>query len=125
VAAASDDSVGLAPRYSERELRQGLHADAEKPAVPMGSTDFWLRLIAVVFLVLFGGLVAGLTLGLMSIDETNLHILSISGDERQKRYAARIQPIRKNGHWLLVTLLLVNTLVNESLPIIMDSIFGG
>ncbi|KAJ1657761.1 hypothetical protein IWQ61_002885 [Dispira simplex] len=125
VAAASDDSVGLAPRYSEQELRQGLHTNAEEPTVPMGSTDFWLRLIAVVFLVLFGGLVAGLTLGLMSIDETNLHILSISGDERQKRYAARIQPIRKNGHWLLVTLLLVNTLVNESLPIIMDSIFGG
>ncbi|RKP37167.1 hypothetical protein BJ085DRAFT_2481, partial [Dimargaris cristalligena] len=67
----------------------------------------------------------GLTLGLMSLDETNLHILSISGDERQKKYAARIQPIRKNGHWLLVTLLLINTLINESLPIIMDSIFGG
>ncbi|KAJ1964698.1 hypothetical protein IWQ62_002859 [Dispira parvispora] len=125
VAATGDDSAGLVPRYSQSELCQALHSNAEEPSVPMNSTDFWLRLIAVVFLVLFGGLVAGLTLGLMSIDETNLHILSISGDERQKRYAARIQPIRKNGHWLLVTLLLTNTLVNESLPIIMDSIFGG
>ncbi|KAJ1984199.1 hypothetical protein H4R34_000805 [Dimargaris verticillata] len=97
----------------------------ERPSTPIGSPEFWIKFIAVVVLVLFGGLVAGLTLGLMSLDETNLHILSISGDERQRKYAARIQPIRKNGHWLLVTLLLTNTLINETLPIIMDSIFGG
>ncbi|KAJ1928196.1 hypothetical protein IWQ60_002274 [Tieghemiomyces parasiticus] len=97
----------------------------EEPEIPAGSPDFWLRLFAALVLVLLGGLVAGLTLGLMSLDETNLHILSVSGDERQRKYAARIKPIRKNGHWLLVTLLLVNTLINESLPIIMDSIFGG
>ncbi|ORX67323.1 DUF21-domain-containing protein, partial [Linderina pennispora] len=67
----------------------------------------------------------GLTLGLMSLDETNLHILATSGTETQKKYAKRIQPIRKNGHWLLVTLLLGNTVINETLPIVMDSIFGG
>ncbi|KAI8323890.1 DUF21-domain-containing protein, partial [Martensiomyces pterosporus] len=67
----------------------------------------------------------GLTLGLMSLDETNLHILATSGTETQRKYAQRIQPLRKNGHWLLVTLLLGNTVVNETLPIVMDSIFGG
>ncbi|CAG8458072.1 6817_t:CDS:10 [Diversispora eburnea] len=72
-----------------------------------------------------GGLFAGLTLGLMSLDGTNLHILSRSGDETQRKYAARIQPIRRNGHLLLVTLLLGNVLVNEALPIIMDDAMGG
>ncbi|KAK9763091.1 hypothetical protein K7432_010548, partial [Basidiobolus ranarum] len=86
---------------------------------------FWLYLSGAIFLVLFGGLVAGLTLGLMSLDQTNLHILATSGDEKQKKYAARIQPIRENGHLLLVTLLLTNTLVNETLPILFDSLFGG
>ncbi|KAJ1673177.1 hypothetical protein EV182_005746, partial [Spiromyces aspiralis] len=61
----------------------------------------------------------------MSLDETNLHILATSGTPTQRQYAKRIQPIRKNGHWLLVTLLLGNTIVNETLPIVMDSIFGG
>lgn len=82
----------------------------------IGTTAFWLKLVLVIILVLFGGLVAGLTLGLMSLDATNLHILTMSGDERQKKYASRIQPIRKNGHLLLVTLLISNTLVNETLP---------
>ncbi|RUS25308.1 hypothetical protein BC938DRAFT_472350 [Jimgerdemannia flammicorona] len=61
----------------------------------------------------------------MSLDEMNLKILSSSGGEKEKRYAARIMPIRKNGHLLLVTLLLTNTLINESLPVLFDSIFGG
>ncbi|KAJ2377706.1 hypothetical protein H4S02_007575, partial [Coemansia sp. RSA 2611] len=72
-----------------------------------------------------GGLLAGLTLGLMSLDEVNLQILATCGSEAQRVYAQRIQPIRKNGHWLLVTLLLGNTVINETLPIVMDSILGG
>ncbi|RHZ83051.1 hypothetical protein Glove_99g133 [Diversispora epigaea] len=86
---------------------------------------FWLKILLLVGLVLLGGLFAGLTLGLMSLDGTNLHILSRSGDATQRKYAARIQPIRKNGHLLLVTLLLGNVLVNEALPIIMDDAMGG
>ncbi|KAK9720197.1 hypothetical protein K7432_004289 [Basidiobolus ranarum] len=99
--------------------------NAEKLELARSGPMFWLYLGVAVFLVLLGGLVAGLTLGLMSLDQTNLHILATSGDEKQKKYAARIQPIRENGHLLLVTLLLTNTLVNETLPIMFDSLFGG
>ncbi|TFK68901.1 DUF21-domain-containing protein [Pluteus cervinus] len=76
-------------------------------------------------LVLSSGLFAGLTLGYMSLDETQLNVLSISGTPKQREYASKIMPIRKNGHLLLVTLLLANMIVNESLPIIADPILGG
>ncbi|KAJ2634457.1 hypothetical protein GGF44_003528 [Coemansia sp. RSA 1694] len=92
---------------------------------PSAAADFYFRLAVCAVLVVSGGLLAGLTLGLMSLDETNLHILATSGNEKQRAYARRIQPIRKNGHWLLVTLLLGNTVINETLPIVMDSILGG
>ncbi|KAJ2844749.1 hypothetical protein GGI22_006778, partial [Coemansia erecta] len=55
----------------------------------------------------------------------NLAVLATSGSPRQRQYAKRIQPLRRNGHWLLVTLLLGNTVVNETLPIVMHSILGG
>ncbi|KAJ2448974.1 hypothetical protein EV183_005153 [Coemansia sp. RSA 2336] len=100
------------------------HGSTESPAPP-GSGEFYVRVAVCAFLVLAGGLLAGLTLGLMSLDETNLHILATSGTETQRAYARRIQPIRKNGHWLLVTLLLGNTVINETLPIMLDSILGG
>ncbi|KAJ1911466.1 hypothetical protein GGI09_003991 [Coemansia sp. S100] len=96
-----------------------------EPTVPIGSADFYFRLLVCAVLVVVGGLLAGLTLGLMSLDEVNLQILATCGSEAQRVYAQRIQPIRKNGHWLLVTLLLGNTVINETLPIVMDSILGG
>jgi metal transporter CNNM len=43
----------------------------------------------------------------------------------QKAYANKIKPIRKDGHLLLVTLLLANMIVNESLPVISDPVLGG
>ncbi|KAJ1901014.1 hypothetical protein LPJ81_003830 [Coemansia sp. IMI 209127] len=99
--------------------------EESEPPVSSTTTSFYFRVAVCSILVLAGGLLAGLTLGLMSLDETNLHILATSGTEQQKKYAKRIQPIRRNGHWLLVTLLLGNTVINETLPIVMDSILGG
>ncbi|KAF9546037.1 DUF21-domain-containing protein [Agrocybe pediades] len=81
--------------------------------------------ILIPVLVLSSGLFAGLTLGYMSLDETQLNVLSISGTPEQRKHANKIMPIRKNGHLLLVTLLLANMIVNESLPVIADPILGG
>ncbi|KAJ7594764.1 hypothetical protein C8J56DRAFT_855249 [Mycena floridula] len=76
-------------------------------------------------LVLLSGLFAGLTLGYMSLDQTQLSVLALSGTPEQRKYANQIMPIRKNGHLLLVTLLLANMIVNESLPIFADKVLGG
>ncbi|KAF9039353.1 hypothetical protein BJ165DRAFT_1497695 [Panaeolus papilionaceus] len=81
--------------------------------------------ILIPVLVLMSGLFAGLTLGYMSLDETQLHVLSISGTPTQREYAKKIMPVRRNGHLLLVTLLLSNMIVNETLPIIGDPVLGG
>ncbi|KAF8170249.1 hypothetical protein K438DRAFT_2024445 [Mycena galopus ATCC 62051] len=76
-------------------------------------------------LVLLSGVFAGLTLGYMSLDQTQLNVLCLSGTPEQRKYAKKILPIRQNGHLLLVTLLLANMIVNESLPIIADPVLGG
>lgn len=101
--------------------------------------------ILIPVLVLLSGLFAGLTLGYMSLDETQLNVLSISGTpwvshicatnctsefdaftySDQRKYANKIKPIRKNGHLLLVTLLLANMIVNETLPVISSPVLGG
>lgn len=44
---------------------------------------------------------------------------------KQKEYAKKIEPIRKNGHLLLVTLLLANMITNETLPVISSPVLGG
>ncbi|RKP20259.1 DUF21-domain-containing protein, partial [Rozella allomycis CSF55] len=67
----------------------------------------------------------GLTIGLMSLDETNLRVLQRSDQPKQREYAAIIGPIRNRGHLLLCTLLIANTIINETLPIVIDSLFGN
>ena len=52
-------------------------------------------------------------------------VILISAYRKQKLYANKIKPIRKNGHLLLVTLLLANMIVNETLPVISDPVLGG
>ena len=64
-----------------------------------------------------------LVLGLRRRGGTDIHHYSIP--RKQKLYANKIKPIRKNGHLLLVTLLLANMIVNETLPAISDPVLGG
>ncbi|CAO1635597.1 unnamed protein product [Sympodiomycopsis kandeliae] len=79
--------------------------------------------ILVPVLVLLSGIFAGLTLGYMSLDETQLQVLSSTGTEKQKKAAQRIIPIRKDGHLLLTTLLIANMITNETLPVISEPLF--
>ncbi|KAF2169508.1 hypothetical protein M409DRAFT_33320, partial [Zasmidium cellare ATCC 36951] len=77
-------------------------------------------------LVLLGGLFAGLTIALMSQDETYLKVAASSGDTNEKRYASRVLWLLNKGkHWVLVTLLLCNVITNETLPIVLHKSFGG
>ena len=64
---------------------------------------------------------SGLTIGLISLDSNHLRILARSGaTEQQRRYARTVEPLRRQGHLLLCTLLIVNMLANETVPLILN-----
>ena len=54
----------------------------------------------------------------MSLDETQLRVLSVSGTPQQQAYARKIEPIRKNGHLLLVSRVPVHLTLERRLWII-------
>ncbi|KAH9940457.1 uncharacterized protein BXZ73DRAFT_42641 [Epithele typhae] len=106
--------------------RDGYHSFAKRIEVGgLSSVESAVFITLIPVLVLLSGLFAGLTLGYMSLDETQLHVLAISGTPKQKRYAEKILPIRKNGHLLLITLLIANMVVNETLPVISEDVLGS
>ncbi|GFY86163.1 methyltransferase, putative [Actinidia rufa] len=90
--------------------------------VPCCVTTFWLFLVVVVGLVMFAGLMAGLTLGLMSLGLVDLEVLMKSGRPQDRIHASKIFPVVKNQHLLLCTLLIGNSLAMESLPIFLDKL---
>ncbi|KAH8048818.1 hypothetical protein JL722_12281 [Aureococcus anophagefferens] len=67
---------------------------------------------------------AGLTMGVVSLDATELRIMLRTASPSERRHAAVLLPLveREPHHQVLVTLLLVNSFANEALPLFLDAI---
>lgn len=62
----------------------------------------------------------------MGQDSIYLQVLSGDNSEPQHKNAKRVLKLLNRGkHWVLVTLLLANVIVNESLPVVLDRFLGG
>ncbi|KEH36469.1 magnesium and cobalt efflux protein CorC, putative [Medicago truncatula] len=85
-------------------------------------TEFFIRIMIIVLLVVFAGLMSGLTLGLMSLSLVDLEVLAKSGTPQDRKHAEKILPVVKNQHLLLCTLLICNAAAMEALPIFLDSL---
>lgn len=106
-------------------FNNGIGHHAPRPEV--GSPEFYYKIAFSGALVLLGGAFAGLTLGLMGLDELHLRVLAASSDDpKEKNNAKKVLRLMEKGrHWVLVVLLLGNVIVNETLPIFLDSAIGG
>eukprot|EP00344_Euplotes_crassus_P003404 CAMPEP_0196996352 /NCGR_PEP_ID=MMETSP1380-20130617/2254_1 /TAXON_ID=5936 /ORGANISM="Euplotes crassus, Strain CT5" /LENGTH=550 /DNA_ID=CAMNT_0042412287 /DNA_START=71 /DNA_END=1723 /DNA_ORIENTATION=+ len=89
---------------------------------PPGSYMFYYCLIVAVLLTLGAGVMSGLTVGYLSIDQLELEMKLQNGTEEEKKNALAVLPVLEDHHYLLVTLLLANALCMEALPIYLDSI---
>ncbi|KAJ6878576.1 DUF21 domain-containing protein [Populus alba x Populus x berolinensis] len=88
-------------------------------------TGFWSRVAVVAFLVLFAGMMSGLTLGLMSMSLVDLEVLAKSGTPNDRKHAIKILPVVKRQHLLLCTLLICNAAAMEALPVFLDSLVSA
>ncbi|KAF8870596.1 hypothetical protein CPB84DRAFT_1801877 [Gymnopilus junonius] len=106
-------------------IRANVPVETE-PTMP-GSSEFWTKVLISGLLVLAGGVFAGLTLGLMGLDDLHLRVLATSSEDlKEKKNAQKVLSLMQKGrHWVLVVLLLGNVVINESLPIFLDSALGG
>ncbi|KAF9618363.1 hypothetical protein IFM89_000998 [Coptis chinensis] len=106
-------------RLTTRDVVVVLEADD----IPFNTLWWYIYAGTSCFLVLFAGIMSGLTLGLMSLGLVDLEILQRSGTCTEKKQAAAIVPVVRKQHQLLVTLLLCNACAMEALPICLDKIF--
>ncbi|PPS02957.1 hypothetical protein GOBAR_AA17714 [Gossypium barbadense] len=88
-------------------------------------TGFFIRITTVAGLVLFAGLMSGLTMALMSLSLVDLEVLAESGTPTNSKHAAKILPVVGRQHLLLCTLLICNAAAMEALPIFLDSLVSA
>uniref|UniRef100_A0A667X3B9 Metal transporter n=1 Tax=Myripristis murdjan TaxID=586833 RepID=A0A667X3B9_9TELE len=84
-----------------------------------------IQVILISFLLVLSGMFSGLNLGLMALDPMELRIVQSCGTDKEKKYARKIEPIRRKGNYLLCSLLLGNVLVNTTLTILLDDLIGS
>ncbi|XP_047317269.1 DUF21 domain-containing protein At4g14240-like [Impatiens glandulifera] len=107
-----------------RMASRGMGLEEQSTSIPFGSAWFFVYAGISCVLVLFAGIMSGLTLGLMSLGLVELEILQRSGTTTEKKQAAAILPVVQKQHQLLVTLLLCNACSMEALPIYLDKLFN-
>ncbi|TVY47034.1 Protein MAM3 [Lachnellula occidentalis] len=113
---------------SAAPVTQFLGITKEKEDLPRDAEDpsLWLYFGVAAVLVLLGGAFAGLTIALMGQDSIYLQVIATSGEGKEQKHAHKVLTLLQRGkHWVLVTLLLANVMVNESLPIVLDRSLGG
>ncbi|CAM0870275.1 unnamed protein product [Alopecurus aequalis] len=107
-----------------RPLSVTVQGEAVAEETAFGTAWWWAYAGVSCFLVLFAGVMSGLTLGLMSLGLVGLEIMLRSGTTVEKAQAAAIFPVVQKQHQLLVTLLLCNACAMEALPLFLDRIFN-
>jgi metal transporter CNNM len=84
----------------------------------------WMSVFLAVSCVVCAAICAGLIMGILSLDELQLHIkLRAGSDPEEQKYAQKLLPLVQQRHLVLVSLLLLNFLADEFLPLCLDDFF--
>ncbi|KAJ9562390.1 hypothetical protein OSB04_007550 [Centaurea solstitialis] len=86
------------------------------------SLDFFFHVAVVAMIVVFAGMMSGLTLGLMSMSLVDLEVLAKSGKPMDRLRASKILSVVKRHHLVLCTLLISNATAMEALPIFLNKL---
>jgi hypothetical protein len=127
LASVQQFTMDVSPEVSAGVLSRFIE-DFKRIAISHGDwSDFdeiedGLNLIMSLVCVSLAALASGLTMGLLSLDQSKLEIKAMVGSPAEKLAAIRLLPIVKQHHLLLVTLLLTNSIASESLPIFLGEI---
>uniref|UniRef100_A0A8C1FSF0 Metal transporter n=1 Tax=Cyprinus carpio carpio TaxID=630221 RepID=A0A8C1FSF0_CYPCA len=87
--------------------------------------DGWLQAGLSVLLLALSALFSGLVISMLALDPVELKVLQNSGTDKEKKYAHKIESVRKHGNYVLCTLVLCNVLTNTFLVVWMCQILGG
>uniref|UniRef100_A0A3Q3KY13 Metal transporter n=1 Tax=Mastacembelus armatus TaxID=205130 RepID=A0A3Q3KY13_9TELE len=86
--------------------------------------DVWLQAGVSVLLLGLSALCSGLNISMLSLDPVELRVLQNSGTEKERKYAHKIESVRKHGNYILCTVVLGNVLTNTCFVVWMCQILG-
>ena len=110
-------------RKTEEKVKEEKEPEPCVEEMVTGGT-YWFFMFMVAFLTLFAGMMSGLTVGYLSVDQLTMELRENTGTPEEKEASKVILPVLSNRHWLLCTLLLMNSFAMEALPVFLDRVFS-
>ena len=105
---------------------EGEGEDDDPSSIPHPDSFYLKNGLLSLLCVIVAALAAGLTMGMLSLDPMMLLIkVRAASDPAERKQAELLLPLVRQRHRLLVTLLLLNSIANEALPLFLDEIVGG
>jgi metal transporter CNNM len=109
--------------WTHRIMAEAAAEEEEGARVAATGEAFWWNAAAALTCVGLAALAAGLTLGMLGLDPLMLLIKERAAASPVERgQAKRLLPMVRQHHRLLVTLLLMNSIANEALPIFLEAL---
>ena len=131
---ATVDDEGHSLHYEGTIFYRLSETEAQSVMNKRRTSTYMFHVFCTIACILFAALAAGLTMGLVSLEPFDMKILieaseadCLSEEEREelrkeKEYAQSLLPLISRHHLLLVTLLLMNSIANEALPLFLNEI---
>jgi len=91
----------------------------------LSTYTIYFNVVMSLICVCVAALAAGLTMGMLSIEPLSLMIKLRCGTATEISQAQAILPLIQQRHLLMVTLLLLNSISNEALPLFLDQLVPG
>ncbi|KPI90139.1 hypothetical protein ABL78_0784 [Leptomonas seymouri] len=88
------------------------------------NVSIWVLLAIIGILVMLAGLMAGLIISVFSFDAARLRTLSRRTDTLEGKRARKLLLILRNPHWLLVTLVVIDSAATEMLPLLFNGLLN-
>ncbi|KAL2083117.1 hypothetical protein ACEWY4_020890 [Coilia grayii] len=86
--------------------------------------DAWLHVTLSALLLVLSSVFSGLNISMLALDPVELRVLMSSGTAKERKYAEKIESVRKHGNYVLCTLVLANVLANTCLVIWICQVLG-
>jgi metal transporter CNNM len=128
------DPISSTISYNGRTYVDADVQPAGESVIRRRTATYAFHVFCTVMCILFAALAAGLTMGLVSLEPFDMKILMEANEadcltveeqeelRREKAYAEKVFPLVSRHHLLLVTLLLMNSIANEALPLFLNEI---
>lgn len=118
-----DDEIKCTPENDFIQQQRRLEQEQNEVKSSNGRWYIVFNAVGATVCVIISALAAGLTVGLLSLDPLMLLIKARAGATiTQRQQAERLVPIIQKRHLLLVTLLLLNSISSEALPIFLNDL---